>query len=761
MKRNAIAWVMILVALGLSGCGKDSSTVSEPVGIQETTETIGGGGGPTGQIAFNVRYMYPSGRLAKTVVVDRMTAYVYELGGTESIAQADLEKVGDRGKASITVSAGDDRVVELVAYDGELVSWTGSDHDVDVMAGDTTTADITMTKFAPILQELTSPDVDGNYMISWIGLQEVGYTLEEGVDQAFSSPETIYAGSDTSKAIVGKTDGTYWYRAKARGKYGEGKWSEVVSLTVELPPGEGTIDVDVPWPMEQEMALIPAGSFQMGDHFNEGEDCELPVHTVRLDAFYMDIFEVTNRQYRAYAPSHDSGSYEGQSLNGDHQPVVYVSWWDAIKYCNWRSRQEGLEECYDESMGGCDFSKSGYRLPTEAEWEYAARGGLEGKRYPWGDHVSHDEANYHGTGGRDQWNVTSPVGCFPANGYGLYDMAGNVWEWCYDWSDCAYYGRGPESNPHGPETGGSRVVRGDAWYGDPSGAFLRCAFRNNHPPPDHTEYVGFRCVRRAPSVMPSRQTGDTATFDLPGGATIEMVWIEPGTFIMGTTEEQKQAMISEGWEDDFERELPAHEVTITRGFWLGKYELTQGQWESVMGTTPWSGRDYVQERASNPAAWISWEDVQAFIGVLNEMEGSEVYRLPTEAQWEYACRAGSTTRWSFGDDESMLGEYAWYDANAWNVGEKYAHEVGAKLPNPWGLHDMHGNVWEWCWDWYGTYSSGAQVDPMGPSSGSYRVVRCGDFGYYAWSTRSANRSYLTPGFHIYHVGARLVRQEPQ
>jgi formylglycine-generating enzyme required for sulfatase activity len=233
---------------------------------------------------------------------------------------------------------------------------------------------------------------------------------------------------------------------------------------------------------------------------------------------------------------------------------------------------------------------------------------------------------------------------------------------------------------------------------------------------------------------------------------MEMVWIKSGTFMMGSPSSEVGRYDDEG---------PQHEVTITQGFYLGKYQLTMEQWTSVMGTRPWSGQDYAVDDSRHPAVMISWEDVQSFIGKLNQGEASEVYRLPTEAEWEYACRAGTTTRWSFGDDETQLGEYAWYDDNAWNVGEEYVHEVGTRLPNPWGLYDMHGNVWEWCWDWYGSYSSGAQVDPVGPASGSYRVFRGGNFRNSALDTRSAVRRRSTPEDRSISVSARLVRQEVQ
>jgi len=228
------------------------------------------------------------------------------------------------------------------------------------------------------------------------------------------------------------------------------------------------------------------------------------------------------------------------------------------------------------------------------------------------------------------------------------------------------------------------------------------------------------------------------------------VWIEPGTFTMGSPSSEPGR-----WDD----EGPQHEVTISRGFYLGKFEVTQGQWQAVMGTRPWAGESYVRENPNHPAVYISWNDVQAFIQKWNEAAEDSLYRLPTEAEWEYACRAGSVTRWSFGDDESQLGEYAWYRDNAWDVGEEYAHAVGTKLPNPWGLYDMHGNVWEWCKDGYGSYSSDAQVDPLGPAAGSFRVSRGGYFYNFARFTRSAFRNYYTPDDRYFYFGARLLRTQ--
>ena len=236
---------------------------------------------------------------------------------------------------------------------------------------------------------------------------------------------------------------------------------------------------------------------------------------------------------------------------------------------------------------------------------------------------------------------------------------------------------------------------------------------------------------------------------------MEMVWIAPGTFIMGSHASEP------GREDN---EGPPHKVTISRGFWLGKYEITQEQWKSVMAPPP-SGSvqtDIMQEDSNYPATTISWNDIQEFIRRLNEAEGVGVYRLPTEAEWEYSCRAGTATRWSFGADENRLEEHAWYRVNAWNLEEKYVHAKGMKLPNPWGLYDMHGNVREWVQDWYadGYYIDSPRVDPQGPASGTTRVVRGGDIVSYVKHVRSARRARASASLRSHFFGARLVRQDP-
>jgi formylglycine-generating enzyme required for sulfatase activity len=215
------------------------------------------------------------------------------------------------------------------------------------------------------------------------------------------------------------------------------------------------------------------------------------------------------------------------------------------------------------------------------------------------------------------------------------------------------------------------------------------------------------------------------------------VYISPGTFMMGSPKNE-----SGRFDDE-----TLHEVTLTQGFYLQSTPVTQGQWKVVMGNNPSRFKDCGDDC---PIENVSWNDAQEFIKRLNGKEG-KTYRLPTEAEWEYACRAGSTSRYCFGDDEGKLSEYAWYTDNSGGR----THPVGTKKPNDWGLYDMHGNVWEWCEDWYGDYPSGKVTDPAGPSTGSERVLRGGGWGSDARTCRSATRSGGAPVNRFGIIGFRL------
>ena len=247
-----------------------------------------------------------------------------------------------------------------------------------------------------------------------------------------------------------------------------------------------------------------------------------------------------------------------------------------------------------------------------------------------------------------------------------------------------------------------------------------------------------------------QKAGETRT---DNGLNMSLVWCPPGTFTMGSPKEEE-------WHSDDEDQV---QVTLTNGFWLGQTEVTQGQWEALMGSTPWKGRDDVKEGSNYPATYVRWEDAMAFCKELTKQEREAErlpddweYTLPTEAQWEYACRAGTTTAYSFGDDESKLGDYAWFVDNAFDVNEQYAHLVSTKKPNPWNLSDMHGNVCEWCRDWHADKLPGGR-DPEVTAEGSNRVSRNGGWRYLSWISRSASRSREAPSSRYHALGFRVAR----
>ncbi|MEM7145055.1 MAG: formylglycine-generating enzyme family protein [Verrucomicrobiota bacterium] len=227
-------------------------------------------------------------------------------------------------------------------------------------------------------------------------------------------------------------------------------------------------------------------------------------------------------------------------------------------------------------------------------------------------------------------------------------------------------------------------------------------------------------------------------------------WIEPGTFMMGQILEA----------------TPIHEVTLSQGFYFGVFELTQAQWKKVMGNNP----SHFKNKPTNPVEMISWEDLRglqkdhdwpsnpdtspdSLMGKLTAKTGGDfTFDLPTEAQWEYACRAGTDTRWSWGNDRDVSGDHTWSNDNA----DDTTHPVGELKPNPWGLYDMHGNVWEWCLDRFGNYPHQPQIDPTGAATGWYRVWRGGGWETFYDLGRSAHRNGGVPESRGFHLGARIV-----
>jgi formylglycine-generating enzyme required for sulfatase activity len=283
---------------------------------------------------------------------------------------------------------------------------------------------------------------------------------------------------------------------------------------------------------------------------------------------------------------------------------------------------------------------------------------------------------------------------------------------------------------------------------------------------------------RAADPMRGKDVGEVRD---DNGLKMKLVWCPPGAFTMESVEVVTNRAATENDESPDENLDPQIErqrklkksiiirpvkVALTKGYWLGQYEVTQSEWKRVMETEPWKGQDFTREGADYPATFVSWNDAIRFCRKMTERErqagrlsNNWEYTLPTEAQWERACRARSETRFSFGDDESKLGDYAWYNTDDLSADEAFAHRVGQKKPNPWGLCDMHGNVWEWCRDAYTPRLPGGrdpEVKPDEKTGASSRVFRGGSWYSVAAYCRSGYRDWSQPGNRFSYFGVRVA-----
>ncbi|TIH20187.1 hypothetical protein D0S45_02265 [Marinifilum sp. JC120] len=507
-----------------------------------------------------------------------------------------------------------------------------------------------------------------------------------------------------------------------------------------------------------EFVWVPGGCFKMGESFSSRRnDDEGPDHEVCVDGFWMGKFEVTNGQFRKLKSSHKSYEYEGQSFNGFTQPAK-VSWDDATAFAKWLSKKGNVQ----------------YRLPTEAEWEYACRAGST-DRYFWGYSDAHicRYANVSDSTARrvfkpsdatyscdDGYAATAPVGSYEPNRFGLHDMLGNLSEWCEDWYDKEAYSKHDHKNPVNKVEGKSRVHRGGSWH-DGFGR-VRTADRNWEDPSNKYAGVGFRLVLKGKVDLGSAKL--VTSHPIPKGIK---TWTEPttgmkfvrvpsGCFKMG-------APLSEKGRDDRD-EGPVHEVCVD-GFWMGMFEVTNAQFRNYMPDhDSKENKGKSLDGDTQPAVYVSWNDATAFAKWLSG-KGNGRFRLPTEAEWEYACRAGTNTPFFFGETISTdlvnYHGYHIYGRGRQGVIRKMSLSVGSLVPNDFGLYDMHGNVWEWVEDWYNqkAYSTLPRKNPVYSADGYERVYRGGSWYGRPENSRSASRGGSYPSLKTNNVGFRLVRIE--
>jgi formylglycine-generating enzyme required for sulfatase activity/serine/threonine protein kinase len=546
---------------------------------------------------------------------------------------------------------------------------------------------------------------------------------------------------------------------------------------------------------------IPAGEFMMGspDADAEATKDEKPEHPVRISAFYMGIHEVTQAQYQAimginpsYFSANGGGKNQVAGRPTDQYPVEYLTWLDAVRFCNALSVRDGLLPFYEingEAAENVEIPNKkglGYRLATEAEWEYACRAGTKTK-YSFGD----DAALLNDYGWFDQNSVrmTHAVGEKRPNAFGLYDMHGNVWEICGDVYDENYYKHSSADDPFKLSGTGAQVIRGGSWRRLPQSS--RSSMRVGYTPIGREPDLGFRVALNLTShVIALANSAKTEAAQRPSLSTDEpKLAIKPNTDMLSESTRMAFALITAGEfmmgsrDDDVVAnpwEKPPHKVRLSP-FFLGNYEVTQAQYTAVAGTNPsffsstGGGREMVAGQPTDdyPVERVSWLDAIKFCNLLStkdklypyyKLKGDKVeipdskgagYRLPTDAEWEHACRAGTKTTYAFGNDAWILAANAWTGGSSGGI----VHTVGRKRPNVFGIYDMHGNVWEWCADWAdGAYYKGAPTDdPPGVSKGTHRVMRGGCWRSGPHECRSANLSWAEPTGGWETVGFRVAR----
>jgi len=504
-----------------------------------------------------------------------------------------------------------------------------------------------------------------------------------------------------------------------------------------------------------EMVYIPPGAFMMG----ADSGGERPVHPVTItQGFWMGKYEVTQSQWEQVMGTtvrqqrdKEDPKYRLYSEGADSS-MQYVSWEEARDFvAKLNQRKDGFE----------------YSLPSEAQWEYAARGSTTGADV---DYIG-DIRKY----GEEALLTTDPyhVGTKSPNSFGLYDMHVKVSEWCEDWFES--YSAGAVTDPKGPMSGTKRVLRGGTsyvpliTYPEPA----RSTSRHGAEPTYRWHTVGFRIaaiariqsgetpkntvstsagvssilnnVKTSEQSEPASDKGLAPSSNKPSVKNpigMEFVWIPPGDFMMGSINGEAD-------------EKPIHRVIISQGFWMGKYEVTLSQYETIVG----SSMAHFPECRDCPVAPVSWNEAQRFVSQLNTKNDGFIYSLPTEAQWEYAARAGTTEAYA---DKVKLDDRAWYQRNS---GFK-THPVGTRQPNAFGLFDMLGNVPEWCQDSYEGYSADMATDPVvNKEKNIYgntidRVFRGGSWASGADKITYANREGSQPGLRFQNSpGFRVVAQK--
>ncbi len=493
------------------------------------------------------------------------------------------------------------------------------------------------------------------------------------------------------------------------------------------------------------MKNVDGGSFNMGaqcsnpsgmNYIKDAYGDTGPVHNVFLDNYFIGETEVTQKLWKVIVGQNPS------LHEGDNMPVERVSW----------------EACQDFINKLNELTGYKFRLPTEAEWEYAARGGNKSKGYKYSGSNNIDEVAWYDANSDDKSHMVKTKS---PNELGIYDMSGNVYEWCYDWYG-SYDDIITQKNPRGLQYGKERILRGGEYSYIEEACLISNRLSKN--PKGASKAFGFRLALSMENENNSQafQIVTNSDFSISityNGVDFIMKYIKGGSFKMGNDSNKPEI-----------DQIPVHDV-ILNDYYICETEITQALWCSIMDSNPsyLKGDDL-------PVDYVSWEACQDFINKLNELTGYK-FRLPTEAEWEYAARGGNKSKGYKYSGSNNIDEVAWYWKNSGNIyitgtdddwnydvvlnNNCKIHPVKTKKPNELGLYDMSGNVWEWCSDYYDEfyYKNSPLNNPTGPSTGTYgkcHVQRGGNYKYYSEYCCVYYRDTYVPNFRLEPCGFRLV-----
>ena len=488
------------------------------------------------------------------------------------------------------------------------------------------------------------------------------------------------------------------------------------AITVERKVPDPCLVVKVNDTLSINLMCMEGGTFMMGAMESDeiAKDDEKPAHKVTLTYDYHIMqTEVTQSLWEAvmgediYVAQTKMANASKPAYVGGNYPMYYVRMNDALEFIDKLNAMTGMH----------------FRLPTEAEWEYAARGGNKSKGYLYaGSNNADDVGWYTGRGGLHRVAQLKP------NELGIYDMSGNVGEICLDYGTYGEtYKAGDVVNPRGNiRANGNRFWRGGNYTHSKDS--MRVSQRSSYTPSWGGTWLGLRLVLA--------EDNDFRTIRV-GNSYFDMSFVKGGTFMMGSDAPDAQA-----------DEQPVHAVTLS-DYYIGQTEVTQHLWKKVMGE---ENNPSAVKGNNLPVTNITWNEAQTFVERLSELTGMR-FRLPTEAEWEYAARGGQKSKGYTYAGSNDIDEVGWYNGNSSNK----THAVGQKQPNELGIYDMTGNVWEYCSDWHMPYSAQAQTNPTGAVTGEKHVLRGGCYHYDSKNCTSTNRhSYYTPDKGGASTGLRIV-----